>query len=93
MGRIDWHRALALPVFGGLLALAFVTGEARIIFGSIVLLAWPFVFIWYGDSLALTPGLHWGLVDRASKPSLVRIGGWVILGIYLVGIACGVLRA
>ena len=83
--RIDWHRAAAIPVFSALLALAFWTGEARVVIISIITLAWPFVFIWYGDDLAQTTGLHWGLVDRPSKGSYVRIGGWVILGIYLGG--------
>lgn len=88
----DWHRVAAVPVFGGLLAAALFTGEARVIVGAFLTLVWPFVFIWFGEDLAGVTGLHYGLVDRRSRPSLVRIGGWIVLAIYVSGIAYAAIR-
>lgn len=91
--ELDWHRAVATPVFGCLFAAALVTGEPKIVARALLTLAWPFVFIWFGEDLAAATGLHFGLVNRPSRASLIRIGGWVILAIYLFPILFSVIAA
>jgi hypothetical protein len=90
--QLDWNRLLCLLAFGSLLALACWTGEARVIVGSIVVLAWPFAFIYFGDELGSTLGLKFGLVTRVSDGTLVKIGGWILLAIYLGALLNGLRR-
>jgi hypothetical protein len=54
--------------------------------GAIGALTWPFAFIWFGDDLAETLGMFWGTVNRRSPGSLVKLGGWCILGIYAAAV-------
>ena len=92
MQDVDWNRLFCLLVFGFLLALACWVGEARVVVGSIVVLAWPFAFIYFGDELGSTLGMKFGLVTRVSDGTLVKIGGWILLGIYLFALFNGLHR-
>jgi hypothetical protein len=85
----DWNRILSLVVAAGWLGLGVTAGAVGIV-AAVLFLVLPLACIWFPDTMGglktVLPSLAPRAIDRESSPWAVRLLGWVLLLLPLVGV-------